>query len=70
MPKLIIQNWDLISYDKARIQQEEILKKIIDLKLKNRDLIPIPADKSLALVTQILPDNYLIFCEQDRKSVV
>ncbi len=63
MPKLIIQNWDLISYDKARIQQEEILKKIIDLKLKNRDLIPIPADKSLALVTQILPDNYLIFCE-------
>jgi len=55
MPKLNILDWGLIAYDKAQIQQEEILKEIVDQKLLNRDLNQ--------LIQHKLPESYLIFCQ-------
>lgn len=57
MPKLNILDWGLIAYDKAQIQQEEILKEIVDQKLLNRD--PIQS------IQYKLPTSYLIFCQHE-----
>lgn len=57
MPKLNILDWGLIAYDKAQIQQEEILKKIVDQKLLNRDPI--------LSIQYKLPASYLIFCQHE-----
>ena len=55
MPKLNILDWGLISYNEAQLQQEEILKGIVDQKLLNRNAIQSIQNK--------LPESYLIFCQ-------
>lgn len=55
MPKLNILDWGIVSYNIAQVQQEEILKEIVDQKLLNRN--------TLQSIEQKLPVSYLIFCQ-------
>ena len=51
-----VENWGLISYEKALKHQNQLFEKIIRVKLKNRV-------KELSNETLFLTPNYLIFCQ-------
>lgn len=70
MPELIIQDWGLISYDRSRSLQEELLKEIVDQKLLNRDRVsqPVSQNKAGEILARepdelIQPPSFLIFCQ-------
>ena len=55
MPKKVLfEDLGIIDYKKAWDYQEELHKKVVDLKLKNRELSP---------ENQIQTPNYLLYCE-------
>ena len=55
MPKKVLfEDLGIIDYKKAWDYQEELHKKVVDIKLKNRELSP---------ENQISTPNYLLYCE-------
>ena len=55
MPKKVLfEDLGIIDYKKAWDYQEELHKKVVDIKLKNRELSP---------ENQIPTPNYLLYCE-------
>jgi lipoyl(octanoyl) transferase len=55
MPKTVLfEDLGIIDYKKAWDYQEELHKKVVDIKLKNRELVP---------ENQMPTPNYLLYCE-------